>query len=285
MNTLSGNHILIKFVLPDTSCFVKADPIQFDTAIVNIAANARDAMGQSGQLTVSVSTVEVLPVIRSHAAVLGSYVAVSLTDTGCGIPTDRHERIFEPFFTTKETGKGTGLGLSQVFGFAKQSGGEIAVKSTPGKGTTFTLYLPQVESVERPGRVESSLSQFDGQGLRVLVVEDNSSLGLFAIEMLTDLGYESVLVSDAQAALDRLAEDAEHFDVVFTDVVMPGMSGVELAQRVRSLYPDLPVVLTSGYSHVLAQNGIYGFELLHKPYSVEQVSQVLQKAAIQTSSR
>ncbi|RZI54615.1 MAG: PAS domain S-box protein [Pseudomonas sp.] len=285
MNTLTGSHISINFVLPDTACFVKADPIQFDTAIVNIAANARDAMGQSGELTVSVSTVEVLPVIRSHAAVSAPYVAVSLTDTGCGIPADRHERIFEPFFTTKETGKGTGLGLSQVFGFAKQSGGEIAVKSTPGKGTTFTLYLPRVESVERSERVESSLSQFDGQGLRVLVVEDNSSLGLFAIEMLTDLGYEPVLASDAQAALHRLAEKAEHFDVVFTDVVMPGMSGVELAQRIRSLYPDLPVVLTSGYSHVLAQNGTYWFELLHKPYSVEQVSQVLQKAAIQAHSR
>jgi CheY-like chemotaxis protein len=134
-------------------------------------------------------------------------------------------------------------------------------------------------------QVESSLSLFSGRGLRVLVVEDNASLGLFAIEMLTDLGYESVLASNAQAALDRLAEDADYFHVVFTDVVMPGMSGIELAQRVRSLYPDLPVVLTSGYSHVLARNGTYGFELLHKPYSLEQVSQVLQKAAVRTYSR
>jgi CheY-like chemotaxis protein len=212
-------------------------------------------------------------------------VAVSLTDTGCGIPPDEHERIFEPFFTTKETGKGTGLGLSQVFGFAKQSGGEIAVESTPGIGTTFTLYLPRIESTLSPVQVESSLSLFSGRGLRVLVVEDNASLGLFAIEMLTDLGYESVLASNAQAALDRLAEDADYFHVVFTDVVMPGMSGIELAQRVRSLYPDLPVVLTSGYSHVLARNGTYGFELLHKPYSLEQVSQVLQKAAVRTYSR
>lgn len=285
MSTLTGTHISIEFALPETPCFVKADPTQFDTAIVNIAANARDAMGQSGRLTVAVCTVEVLPVIRSHAAVPGSYVAVALTDTGCGIPPDEHESIFEPFFTTKDTGKGTGLGLSQVFGFAKQSGGEIAVESTPGKGTTFTLYLPRIEAIESPRQVESSLSLFDGKGLRVLVVEDNSSLGLFAIEMLTDLGYESVLACDAQAALDHLAENADYFHVVFTDVVMPGMSGIELAQRVRSLYPDLPVVLTSGYSHVLARNGTYGFELLHKPYSVEQVSQVLQKAAVRPYSR
>ncbi|WP_234697452.1 ATP-binding protein [Pseudomonas syringae] len=250
-----------------------------------MVANARDAMGQSGQLTVSVSAVEVLPRVRSHAAIAGRYVAVSLTDTGCGIPLERHERIFEPFFTTKETGKGTGLGLSQVFGFAKQSGGEIAVESALGKGTTFTLYLPRVDTIESLKPVENALSQLDEQGLRVLVVEDNSSLGLFAIDMLTDLDYEAVLASDAQAALDRLAENDEHFDVLFTDVVMPGMSGIELAQRVRSLYPDLPVVLTSGYSHVLARNGTFGFELLHKPYSVEQVSQVLQKAFVQTRVR
>ncbi|WP_080290416.1 PAS domain S-box protein [Pseudomonas syringae] len=279
MNTLAGSHISLKFVLPETPCFVKADPIQFDTAIVNIAVNARDAMGHSGQLTVSVQTVELLPAIRNHPAIPGSYVAVEFVDTGCGIAPDKQELIFEPFFTTKETGKGTGLGLSQVFGFAKQSGGEIAVESTLGKGTTFTLYLPQVEAIESSVRAENSLGPFDALGLRVLVVEDNTSLGLFAIEMLTDLGYQPVLASDAEVALNRLADNTDHFDVVFTDVVMPGMSGIELGQRIRSLYPDLPVVLTSGYSHVLAQNGTYGFELLHKPYSVEQVSQVLLKAA------
>ena len=279
MDTLTGTHISVEYVLPENRCFVKVDPIQFDTALVNIAVNARDAMGQSGQLTITVQPVEELPVIRNHPAVRGSYVAVVLTDTGCGIAPDQQERIFEPFFTTKETGKGTGLGLSQVFGFAKQSGGEIAVESTLGKGTTFTIYLPQVESVEPAVEVESSQGLFDGEGLNVLVVEDNISLGQFAIEMLTDLGFLPVLACDAQAALSLLADDAHHFDVVFTDVVMPGMSGTELAQAVRSLYPDLPLVLTSGYSHVLAQNGTYGFELLHKPYSMEGASQALRKAA------
>jgi PAS domain S-box-containing protein len=279
MDTLTGTHISVEYVLPGNRCFVKVDPIQFDTALVNIAVNARDAMGQSGQLTITVQPVEELPVIRNHPAVRGSYVAVMLTDTGCGIAPAQQERIFEPFFTTKETGKGTGLGLSQVFGFAKQSGGEIAVESTLGKGTTFTIYLPQVESVEPAGEVESSKGLFDGQGLHVLVVEDNTSLGQFAIEMLTDLGFLPVLACDAQAALSMLADDAHHFDVVFTDVVMPGMSGIELAQAVRCLYPDLPVVLTSGYSHVLAKNGTYGFELLHKPYSMEDASQALRKAA------
>jgi len=279
MDTLTGTHISVEYVLPENRCFVKVDPIQFDTALVNIAVNARDAMGQSGQLTITVKPVEELPVIRNHPAVRGSYVAVVLTDTGCGIAPDQQERMIEPFFTTKDTGKGTGLGLSQVFGFAKQSGGEIAVESILGKGTTFTIYLPQVESVEPAVGVESSQGLFDGLGLHVLVVEDNVSLGQFAIEMLTDLGFLPALACDAQAALSLLADDARHFDVVFTDVVMPGMSGIELAQAVRSLYPDLPVVLTSGYSHVLAQNGTYGFELLHKPYSMEDASQALRKAA------
>lgn len=279
MDTLTGSHISIRFDLPERPCFVKVDPIQFDTAVVNIAVNARDAMGQSGRLTISVRSVDALPAIRHHPAVSGSYVAVSLADTGCGIPPQELERIFEPFFTTKETGKGTGLGLSQVFGFAKQSGGEIAVESTVGEGTKFTLYLPQVEPVEKTTKKNYPQGLFNGQGMRVLVVEDNTNLGLFAVEMLTDLGYLPVLASDAQIALKFLAEGPEHFDVIFTDVVMPGMSGIELGQKVRSLYPDLPVILTSGYSHVLAQNGTYGFELLHKPYSVEQASQVLHKAA------
>jgi PAS domain S-box-containing protein len=280
INTLTGSRIAIRFVLPQQACFVEADPVQFDTAIINIVVNARDAMGDAGELTVSVQVVEGLPAIRNHPALPGSYVAIALADTGCGIPLDQQERIFEPFFTTKETGKGTGLGLSQVFGFTKQSGGEIAVQSAPGEGTTLTLYLPQVAPVERLPEAQDPAGVLDGQGLRVLVVEDNTSLGLFAVEMLSDLGYEPLLAADAQAALSRLAEaEADHFDVVFTDVVMPGMSGIELGQSIRRLYPGLPVVLTSGYSHVLAQNGTYGFELLHKPYSIEQASQVLQKAA------
>jgi PAS domain S-box-containing protein len=279
MSTLTGSRVSIRFVMPEHPCFVKADPVQFDTALVNMVVNARDAMGESGQLTVSVNTVESLPAIRNHLPVPGPFVSIALTDTGCGIALDQQERIFEPFFTTKETGKGTGLGLSQVFGFAKQSGGEIAVESQPGVGTTFTLYLAQVAPVQSTPMTEHPETLPDGQGTRVLVVEDNTSLGVFAVQILTDLGYEPVLACDAESALSHLAQGADRFDVVFTDVVMPGMSGIELGQEIRSLYPGLSVVLTSGYSHVLAQNGTYGFELLHKPYSIEQVSQVLQKAA------
>ncbi len=187
-------------------------------------------------------------------------------------------RIFEPFFTTKEVGQGTGLGLSQVFGFAKQSGGEVIVDSEVGKGSTFTLYLPRVADNARPQAVPAEdAPAVDGRGMSVLVVEDNAQVGKFAADALAELGYAVTLVDNATHALEELTSDAARFDVVFTDVVMPGMTGIELAQEIRRRHFDLPVVLTSGYSHVLAQNGSYGFELLQKPYSIEQLSHVLHK--------
>jgi CheY-like chemotaxis protein len=178
-------------------------------------------------------------------------------------------------------GKGTGLGLSQVYGFAKQSGGDVAVESEIGRGTTFTLYLPKVERNvplgESAGRWQERGQDEDGRGCRVLVVEDNIEVGRFSTQLLQDLGYETTWAANAGEALGLLDEDAGRFDVVFSDVVMPGMSGVELGREIRRLYPNLPVVLTSGYSHVLAEEGRHGFELLHKPYAVEDVSRVLRQ--------
>ncbi|MFC0387946.1 ATP-binding protein [Muricoccus vinaceus] len=279
MGTLTGSRVRIVTQLPERQCFVNADPSQFDTALVNLAANARDAMEGEGQLTITVQTVEGMPAIRLHPAIPGSFVAVSIADTGCGIPPEHLDQIFEPFFTTKPTGQGTGLGLSQVFGFAKQSGGEVMVESRLGEGTTFTLYMPLVAEAGRPDENSEPAPLVDGHGTCVLVVEDNEAVGAFATDALTELGYRPVLAASAEAALAELARDADRFDVVFSDVVMPGMGGIELGQRIRRDHHDLPVVLTSGYSHVLAQNGTYGFELLHKPYSIEQLSRVLRKAA------
>ena len=195
--------------------------------------------------------------------------------------------IFEPFFTTKEVGKGTGLGLSQVYGFAKQSGGDVAVESTSGVGTVFTVYLPRVEPTDGPHDVINEVDdsrQADGAGRRVLVVEDNVEVGTFSTQLLSDLGFETTWAKNGDEALNMLSQ-IDSFDIVFTDVVMPGMSGVELGQEIRRLYPKLPVVLTSGYSHVLAQEGSHGFELLHKPYAVEQLSRVLRKAMRRRRSR
>ena len=273
IRTLTGASIEIVTDIPDDPLYVDADLGQFETALINIAVNARDAMKGEGRLTVTVTTSARLPSAAMPRK--DGYVAVASADSGCGVPKDQFERIFEPFFTTKEVGQGTGLGLSQVFGFAKQSGGEVVVASEVGKGSVFTLYLPRVAGSAAPAPVSGEEALVDGHGLSVLIVEDNHDVGAFAADALRELGYATELRHGMAEALDELKQHADRYDVVFSDVVMPGANGVELAQEIRRLYPDLPVVLTSGYSHVLAQNGTSGFELLQKPYSVEQLSRVL----------
>jgi PAS domain S-box-containing protein len=280
LGTLTGSRITIVIDVPDTPCFTNVDPSQLDTALVNMAVNARDAMNGAGRIDISVRPATRIPAVRSHPPVEGQFVAIAMRDTGSGIAPGQLERIFEPFFTTKDVGQGTGLGLSQVFGFAKQSDGEIIVESEVGAGTTFTLYLPRAAAqvaVAAAGAVPEGLA--DGRGIRVLVVEDNLDVGTFTTQSLAELGYETEWAADAQEALAILARDAARFDIVFSDVVMPGMNGIELAKAVRAAYPALPVVLTSGYSNILAQDGTDGFELLHKPYSVDQLSLILRKAA------
>lgn len=169
-------------------------------------------------------------------------------------PPENLEQIFEPFYTTKSVGKGTGLGLSQVFGFAKQSGGEIVVTSTIGQGSTFTLYLPRVFQPAETLNAPTPVALINGHGTSVLVVEDNIDIGIFTVQSLTDLGYATFLAHDAQEALAELAKDARRFDIVFSDVVMPGKSGIDLGQEIQRLYSDLPVVLaTAMYLRRMAQ--------------------------------
>ncbi|MDE5456825.1 response regulator [Bradyrhizobium sp. CSA112] len=278
IGTLIGSRIEIVILGPEEPCFVNADAGQFETAIINMAVNARDAMEDRGRLTIAVGMAASLPNAAPLPQNPYGYVAVSVADTGIGIPPDQLERIFEPFFTTKQAGHGTGLGLSQVFGFAKQSGGEVVVASEVGKGSIFTLYLPRTAGGGQSLQMlRADASAIDGRGTSVLLVEDNAEVGQFAADALTDLGYTTRLVGSGAHALEELAAGADRFDVVFTDVVMPGMTGLELAQEIRRRHADLPVVLTSGYSHVLSEHGSYGFELLQKPYSVEQLSSALHR--------
>ena len=280
LDTVTGARISIVTQVPDEPCFVRADVSQFETALVNLAVNARDAMDGEGVLTLRLEAVSAMPPIRGHAGGAGRFAAVSLSDSGPGIPEADVAHLFEPFFTTKGVGKGTGLGLSQVFGFAKQSGGDVAVASTRGTGATFTLYLPQVEPEALEQGIGPAFAQaLDGAGRRVLVVEDNLDVGRFSTQVLQDLGYETTWTVNAEEALETLGTDGEGFDVVFSDVVMPGMGGIALARELRRRIPDLPVVLASGYSHVLAQEGTHGFELLHNPYSADLLSKTLQRVA------
>ncbi len=277
---LVGGRIEISVAIEAPGCFTIADVAQFETALINLAINARDAMNDEGRLTISVSQADKLPALRGQPARSGEFVSITVADTGAGIAPENLDAIFEPFFTTKEVGKGTGLGLSQAFGFARQSGGDIAVKSTPRQGATFTIYLPQALAPVAAGVASAIGSEpaATGRGYRVLVVEDNDEVGRFSTELLEDLGYSVKRVANANAALAILAEDEFSADLVFSDVIMPGMNGVELAGIIRERFPGLPVVLTSGYSDVLAANAHHGFELIQKPYSVELLSRILRKA-------
>jgi CheY-like chemotaxis protein len=267
LRSVIGSRISLEIIADCLDCFVEADIAQFETALVNMAVNARDAMDGEGELKIAV---------RRQAEDGSDLVCVEVSDTGQGIEADKIDRIFEPFFTTKDVGKGTGLGLSQVYGFAKQSDGEIRVDSSPGDGTTFTLLLPA-----RDDRPEASLPAPEMEpshsGGRILIVEDNENVRGFAVDLLQDLGFEAEVASSAQDALNMLSAGAA-FDVIFSDVVMPGMSGIEFAKLIRERSPEMPIVLTSGYSHVLVEEGRHGFPLLHKPYSAEDVARALREA-------
>ena len=282
LNTLTGARIQVNVQLPEQAYYIRADSSQFETALINIALNARDAMEGQGSLILRLDHNVALPPIRGHAGSRGSFTAISLQDTGGGIDARVLEHIFEPFFTTKEVGKGTGLGLSQVFGFAKQSGGNVDVSSIAGQGARFTLYLPQVDGsgvdeLPADGQQWGEPSAEEGK-YRVLIVEDNLEVGRFANQILQDLGYETAWAANGQEALLMVGPDAMAFDAIFSDVVMPGMSGVALARELRLRRAELPVILASGYSDELARSACEGVEFLAKPYSADQVSRILLKA-------
>jgi PAS domain S-box-containing protein len=272
-----GSSVTIETDLPEAEHVVEADPSQFDTAVLNMVINARDAMPRGGTIRIAARTVGGVPAVRGHAAASGAFIAVDIADNGTGMPPDTLKKIFEPFFTTKPVDKGTGLGLSQVYGFAKQSRGEIDVASQLDVGTTFTLYLPSAEGQAlTPISLPPALVDLATvPRRRVLLVEDNEGVGKFAAGLLKELGQTVTWVGDGQAAMKALAADPEAFDLVFSDVVMPGISGLELAQLIQQRWPKLQVVLTSGYSHVIAEQGAGGFPLVRKPYSIDGLLAIL----------
>ena len=199
--------------------------------------------------------------------------AISISDTGSGMDADTVSRIFEPFFTTKKTGQGTGLGLSQVYGFATQSGGDVVVESEPGRGTTVTILLPCSELgtavPHRPDEAEIAQQP----AAQILVVEDNEEVGHFAQTLLSELGHSVTLATSGEEALELTR--ARDFDVVFSDVVMPGMGGLRLAERLANEKPRLPVILATGYSREIAHYGSGGRPVLLTPYSLATLSQAL----------
>jgi CheY-like chemotaxis protein len=247
---------------------VEIDATQLETALLNAAINARDAMPGGGRLTISAHNVPG----RSGDA---DMVCVCLADTGEGISKEVLERVFDPFFTTKPVGKGTGLGLSQIHGFAAQSGGRAEIDSVLGEGTTLRLFLPRATTAAE-GLQPCDAGLEKGGGSTILLVEDNDQVRAFAESLLADLDYRVVSAASAEEALEVLA--GREVDLLFTDVMMPGMSGLELADRARALRPALPVLLASGYSEEMAGRAAQAFETLAKPYGAATLGAALAAA-------
>jgi PAS domain S-box-containing protein len=274
-----GERIPIKTNLGTDIWPVSVDPVQLESALVNLATNARDAMPRGGELTIATGN-RVLD--AEYAAgrselTAGDYVLIEVSDTGSGIPPEVLERVFEPFFTTKEPGRGTGLGLSMVFGFIKQSRGHISVYSEIGKGTTFRLYLPRDMAGAVAIDAGRAAPAAAGGEEAILVVEDNEGIRRVVKRQLTALGYRVLETDDAAAALEILV--AERIALLFTDVVMPGsMDGVELAQTAMARWPELKVILTSGFPETrLNGDGdpLAGLRLLTKPYRRDDLARAV----------
>jgi signal transduction histidine kinase/ActR/RegA family two-component response regulator len=245
----------------------RLDPAQFEAAILNLALNARDAMEQGG--TLAVATAAAAEEIDQPAGVL-----VTVTDTGTGMAPDMLERIFEPFYTTKEVGKGSGLGLAQVWGFVTQSGGRIGVESTLGQGTTFSLRLPLTEIAPAVAPKIETVPRLQRGAETILVVEDDDDVRAMTAATLEELGYKTVIAQDGPEALAALGK-GEPVDLLFSDYVMPGMSGAELARAAHERRPALKILLTSGYAkHAELRDGnsADGFPLLAKPYRVDELA-------------
>ena len=269
LDTGVGGAVTLQFDIDRGVWPVMVDVAEFETALVNLVINARDAMTAAGVVTVSAHN-ETL----GNEAGGGEYVAISVEDTGVGIAPDVLGKIFDPFFTTKPIGKGTGLGLSQVHGFAHQAGGTIKVHSELGKGTKIAMLLPRKDGTAPAEHLKAV--ETGGSGT-VLLVEDNPEVANVSTSLLEQLGYTVRRVENAEEALREIERDG--IDFVFSDIVMPGkMDGLGLARHLRSIRPELPILLASGYSDA-AVNVRGDFPILRKPYEIHQLSQAIAKLA------
>jgi PAS domain S-box-containing protein len=249
---------------------VEADPHQLENVILNLAVNARDAMPDGGALTIEARNETVGPA-HAHDVPPGGYVAMSVRDTGTGMAPETVAQVFDPFFTTKEVGKGTGLGLSMVYGFVKQSGGHIEIDSELGQGTVVTLYLPRLyresETLAEEGR---TAAERGSAAETILVVEDDDDVRAYTVGLLRELGYRVIEAPDGFAALRLIERGRQQISLLLTDVVMPRMSGSQLAEAARKCQPDLKVLFTSGYTRdAIMRDGKLeaGIDLLPKPFT------------------
>ena len=269
---------------------IEADPNQLESALVNLAINARDAMPNGGKLTIEAANVLADEEYsrRNPEVPPGQYVVICVTDTGSGMTPDILNHVFEPFFTTKEVGHGTGLGLSQVYGFVKQSGGNVKIYSEPGQGTTVKIYLPRAHGGSADDEFEDAGANPEGDlNETILVVEDNTELRTYLAEVLRGLKYRVMTAADSQAALSVLAR-RDDIDLLLTDIVMPGSNGRELAEIAQKLHPSLKVLYMTGYSRnaVVHQGRLEeGLDVLQKPVSQSLLASRIRELLDQPSAK
>jgi PAS domain S-box-containing protein len=276
LHRILGEDIELATILTEGIGKVKADPGQIEQVVVNLAVNSRDAMPSGGKLTIETANVQLdEEYARRHIAVKpGQYVMLSVSDTGVGMIPEVKERVFEPFFSTKEIGQGTGLGLSTVYGIVKQSGGNIWVYSEPGQGATFKIYLPQVD--EPLSELKEVVSEEIPRGDEtILIVEDEEIVRKLAVRILKGLGYTILEAPEGGAALILCEDFKKPIHLILTDVVMPGMSGLKLVERLREIHPEIKVLYMSGYTdNAILHHGVLekGTHFIQKPFTLENLA-------------
>ena len=261
---------------------VKIDPAQLEQVVVNLVVNAREAMPKGGVVRLETSNADFSDeYVRGHpVARPGQYAMLSVSDTGVGVPTDLQDEIFEPFFSTKEAGTSSGLGLASVYGIVRQGGGYIWLYSEPGHGATFKIYLPRSLAPQEARQERSTVRTELSSGTRVLLVEDNQGLRDSTVELLEGHGISVRPAADGQEGIEIFSKYHQEIDLVITDIVMPGINGREMTERLRAIRPDLPVLFMSGYTadvmtrHGLAEGEI---EFLEKPFSAEQLAAKIER--------
>jgi PAS domain S-box-containing protein len=280
LRMLCNGHVQLKLESDPTAGTVKGDKAQLEQVLVNLVTNARDSIAGSGTITISTRSIKLANDLQSQSSTLraGDYLVLSVTDTGCGIPDSTRSRIFEPFFTTKARGKGTGLGLSMVYSIVSQIGGQINVESSVGRGTTFHVYLPQSCSIRAlPARSERNAA-VKPASKRILIVDDEELLRHVASEFLESKGYDTCSAGSGEEAL-LLLENEEEFDILLTDIVMPGMSGKDLATLAVQRWPHMSVIYMSGFTDGLVDLDQSHARFLRKPFSLAALLKTVQSVS------
>ena len=282
MRRTLGEHIELVVDLGEGVWPSRSDDNQLESAVLNLAVNARDAMPHGGKLTIRTANVTLDPsYVRLHEGLQpGDYAVISVSDTGSGMPPDVLARVFEPFFTTKPIGQGTGLGLSMIYGFAKQSGGHVRLHSQLGQGTEVSLYMPRHSDDDAQEPLKAvPLGRLPGAGETLLVVEDDPAVRMIVLDELHELGYTTLEAMDGPTAIPIL-QSSMKIDLMISDVGLPGMNGRQVAEIGRQYRPNLPVLFMTGYAQTAAARSEFlapGMEMISKPFSMDDMAAKLRE--------